>query len=160
MKLFILFASLSMQALAIPSNFSLDNEKTLYIVDGDSISMQMRIKGIDTPEIRQLCQKTADKIINCGKLSKYYLKQILKDLPGKLTIKPLGVDYYQRVLVRVYKGDVNIGKYMVEQGMAWAYGNEYKRQEAIARKNKIGFWGYAQPPLEPRLWRKKHPRKF
>ncbi|RUM83617.1 MAG: hypothetical protein DSZ17_02110, partial [Candidatus Thioglobus sp.] len=53
MKLFTLCLLLSINAIADISSFTLSSEKTLYIVDGDSVSMQMRIKGIDTPEIKQ-----------------------------------------------------------------------------------------------------------
>ncbi|QKQ23779.1 hypothetical protein HUE58_00890 [Candidatus Ruthia endofausta] len=66
MRLFILCFLLSVSAFANLDNFSLASEKTLYVLDGDSISLQLRIKGIDTPEI-------------------------LEGLLGKLSIKPMGV---------------------------------------------------------------------
>lgn len=139
---------------------TLDNANAFYIIDGDSISLSMRIKGIDTPEKQQKCAKKWGKIINCGTVAKEHLYVLLHYLPGKLKVKPAGIDHYNRILVHIYKGDVNVGKKMVEQGMAWAYGKQYKAQENAAKANKIGFWGYAEPPVKPRLWRKKHPRKF
>ncbi len=78
MKLFTLCFLVSINALANIGSFTLDSEKTLYIVDGDSVSMQMRIAGIDTPEIKQKCRKTKFKTIDCGRLSKDYLKQVLQ----------------------------------------------------------------------------------
>jgi len=53
MKLFTLCFLVSINAFAKVGDFTLASEKTLYIVDGDSVSMQMRIAGIDTPEIKQ-----------------------------------------------------------------------------------------------------------
>jgi endonuclease YncB( thermonuclease family) len=53
-----------------------------YIVDGDSVSLQMRLTGIDTPEITQTCEKTQHQTIDCGQLSKRYLQRLLREMPG------------------------------------------------------------------------------
>ncbi|HIC40258.1 MAG TPA: thermonuclease family protein [Piscirickettsiaceae bacterium] len=156
MKLFALCLLLATNTLANIGNFTLGSEKTLYIVDGDSISMQMRIAGIDTPEIRQKCSKTQFQVIDCGRLSKNYLKKTLQNLPGELSIEPVGIDYYNRILVRVYKGDVNVGKLMVEAGMAFSYKDTYRKEEELAKEDKLGFWDFYTPPIEPYKWRKKY----
>ena len=57
MKLFILCFLVTINVFAKVGDFTLDSENTLYIVDGDSISMQMRLAGIDTLEMRQKCTK-------------------------------------------------------------------------------------------------------
>ncbi|TEU22150.1 MAG: thermonuclease family protein [Gammaproteobacteria bacterium] len=154
MKLFVLCFLVAVNAFAKVGNFTLESEKTLYIVDGDSISVQMRIAGIDTPEMRQKCRKTEIKTINCGRLAKDYLKQVLQNLPGELLIETVGIDYYNRILVRVYKGDVDIGKLMVEAGMAYSYKDTYRQEEDLARAEKLGFWGFYTPPIQPYKWRK------
>ncbi|SFV80607.1 Thermonuclease family protein [hydrothermal vent metagenome] len=156
MKLFALCLLLATNTLANIGNFTLGSEKTLYIVDGDSISMQMRIAGIDTPEIRQKCSKTQFQVIDCGRLSKNYLKKTLQNLPGELSIEPVGIDYYNRILVRVYKGDVNVGKLMVEAGMAFSYKDTYRKEEELAKEDKLGFWDFYTSPIEPYKWRKKY----
>ena len=158
MKLFTLCLLLSINTLASPGDFTLNSEETLYIVDGDSISMQMRIQGIDTPEMRQKCRKTKLKTINCGQLSKDYLKQTLKNLPGKLLIEPVGIDHYKRILVKVYKGDVDIAKLMVEAGMAYSYKDTYQQEEDLAKAEKLGFWGFHTPTIQPYKWRKMNRR--
>jgi endonuclease YncB( thermonuclease family) len=158
--LILLFAGAIFAKSPLPYPIKMDNAKAIYIVDGDSISLSMRIKGIDTPEKPQKCRKTPDKVINCGTVSKEYLKVLLDNLPGELYINPVEIGYYGRVLVDVYKGGKNIGEMMVENGMAYAYGNRYKEQEAIAKSKKRGFWGYDKPPLNPRTWRKRYGRKF
>ncbi len=154
MKLFILCFLVTINVLAKVGDFTLASEKTLYIVDGDSISMQMRIAGIDTPEMRQKCRKTQFKIVDCGQLSKDYLKQALQELPGELLIKPIAIDHYDRVLVKVYKGDVNVGRLMVENGMAFSYKNTYRQAEDTAKLEKLGFWNFYTPPIQPYKWRK------
>ncbi len=154
MRLFILYFLLNIDIFANLDNFSLSSEKTLYVVDGDSLSLQMRIKGIDTPEIQQQCQKTSNKTIDCGYFSKHYLQNLLQNLPGELLIKPMGFDYYNRVLVRIYKGGVDIGAYMVTHGMAFSYRNAYQKEEESAKVSKRGFWGFHTPPIRPYRWRK------
>jgi hypothetical protein len=57
MKLFILCFLVTINAFAKVGDFTLDSENTLYIVDGNCISMQMRLAGIDVPGMRQKCRK-------------------------------------------------------------------------------------------------------
>ena len=154
MQLFTLCFLLSINAFASIGSFTLSSEKTLYIVDGDSISVQMRIKGIDTPEIKQKCRKTKLQIVDCGRLAKGYLKKILKNLPGELLIESISIDHYNRILVKVYKGNVDIGKLMVEAGMAFSYKDAYRQEEDLAKAEKLGFWGFYTPPIQPYKWRK------
>lgn len=160
--IFILFVIFSNFAFAqkIPDAISLQNSKAIYVVDGDSVSLSMRIKGIDTPEKPQKCRKNPDKVINCGLIAKEYMQVLLDNIPGEIFIEPVAIGYYGRVLVNLYKGDINIGEMMVNEGMAYAYGNQYKKQEQYAKKNHKGFWGYDKPPLTPKIWRKRYGRKF
>jgi endonuclease YncB( thermonuclease family) len=157
MKLFIFSLFIVVNTLVSSEDFSFKSQRSLYIIDGDSVSLQMRIAGIDTPEIKQKCQQYANKTIDCGKLSKRYLQRLLKSLSGEISISPIGVDNYQRILVKIYKGDINIGKRMVESGMAYSYKNTYRQEEDLAKAEKLGFWAFATPPIKPYKWRKlKH----
>ena len=158
MKLFTLCLLLSINALANIGSFTLDSEKTLYIVDGDSVSVQMRIAGIDTPEIKQKCRKIKFQVVDCGRLAKDYLKQVLQNLPDELLIEPIGIDHYNRILVKVYKGDTDVGKLMVEAGMAFSYKDTYRQEEDLAKAEKLGFWGFYTPPIQPYKWRKMNRR--
>jgi len=118
--------------------------------------VKLRIAGIDTPEIKQTCEIVKGQSIDCGILATQFLKELLENVNGNLVIEPVGVDYYQRILVRLYKGKINIGKRMVEQGMAYSYDDTYIHEELVAREKKLGFWGYFNPPINPKVWRKTH----
>jgi endonuclease YncB( thermonuclease family) len=155
-----------------------DSKQSLFVVDGDSVNvdllvffdlakepitlkgnkrnLKLRIAGIDTPEIKQTCEIVKDQSIDCGTLATQFLKELLENVNGNLVIEPVGVDYYQRILVRLYKGKVNIGKRMVEQGMAYSYDDTYFKEELIAREKKLGFWAFYSPPINPKVWRKTH----
>lgn len=114
----------------------------------------MRIADIDTPEITQTCQKTQHQTIECGRLSKGYLKKLLDKTPGKLLISPVATDHYHRILVYVYKGSINIGKLMVESGMAYSYKDSYRKEEDLAKSEKLEFCGFYKPPIKPYKYRK------
>lgn len=160
MKLFIFCILFVSNAFASIENFVLDSEKTLYIVDGDSVSLQMRIAYIDTPEITQPCQKIQGHTLDCGRLAKDYLNKLLDSTMGKVTVIPITIGYYKRVLIQLHKGNTDIAKAMVKAGMAFAYGDTYKKEEALAKTKKIGFWGFHQPPIIPRQYRKSNPHKY
>jgi len=158
--------------------FASELKKSLFIVDGDSVNinvvlfldlaqapmeelgnttdLKMRIAGIDTPEIKQTCEIEQDKPIDCGVLSKNYLQKLLESESGDLVIQPIGVDYYHRILIRLFKGATDIGKKMVEEGMSYSYDSTYKIEETYAKENKLGFWNFFKPPVNPKIWRKEH----
>ena len=158
--------------------FANESKQSLFIVDGDSVNinvvlfldlaqapmeelsdktdLKMRIAGIDTPELKQTCEMEQGKSIDCGFLTKDYLQKLLESEPGDLVIKPIGVDYYQRILIRLFKGETDIGKKMVEEGMSYSYDSTYKIEETYAKENKLGFWNFFKPPVNPKIWRKEH----
>jgi len=173
MKLFVLCLLFSFCGIAGAQS---DAKHPLVIVDGDSVNIdillfldfaqahqgsmddqtlfRMRITGIDTPEWDQPCEKNLGTVISCGELATQYLQYLLDSLSGELALKPMGVDYYNRVLIRLFIGEVNIGKQMVLDGMAYSYGDTYLEEEVLARKEKRGFWAFAKPPINPKEWRK------
>ena len=128
MKLFIFCLFFSLHSCIFASEL----KQPLFIVDGDSVNinfvlfldiaqasmeeledktdLKMRIAGIDTPEIKQTCEIEQGKSIDCGLLSKDFLQKLLESEPGDLVIKPIGVDYYHRILIRLFKGEIDIGK--------------------------------------------------
>ena len=175
MKLFVLCLLLSFCGFVSAQS---DLKQGLVIVDGDSVNidillfldvaqhhqeemsgrtlLRLRIAGINTPEWDQPCEKNLGVVISCGELATDHLQSLLEYLTGKLVIKPIGVDYYDRVLIRLFVGEVNIGKQMVLDGMAYSYDETYKNEETLARKEKRGFWVFAKPPINPKIWRKQN----
>jgi len=173
MKLFVLCLLFSYCSFVGAQN---DSKFPLVIVDGDSVNidillfldfaqthqdpmddqtlLRMRIAGIDTPEWDQPCEKNDAISISCGQLATQHLQNLLENLMGKLVIKPIGVDYYERILIRLFVGEVNIGRQMVLEGMAYSYGATYFEEETLARSEKRGFWAFSKPPINPKQWRK------
>ena len=134
------------------------------VIDGDTIkinSKKIRLFGIDAPEKKQICKKpfasinfySFQKNYNCGALSTKYLKKKI----GKNYIKcvPKSKDRYKRYLSICYLDELDINKWMVENGYAVAYkkySRKYELQEQYAKENKLGIWEGTF--IEPEKWRR------
>lgn len=128
-----------------------------HVTDGDTIwvqpswgaeRVQVRLQGIDAPEI---CQ-------DWGAQARDALVQRLLHQP--VTVLARGKDDYGRVLARVQWGGMDVGSWLVYNGLAWSYryrGNAgpYEAAQTDARQALRGLW--SQPrPVEPREFRKRH----
>ncbi len=150
--LFLLFL---VSAFVFAENIYLPNYKSLYVLDGDSANIKMRLKGIDTPEIGQKCQIKKSQISDCGYLAKHHLQKLLKTTEGNIKVEFFGFDDYQRALIKIYKGNTNINQQMVLDGYAFSY-HDYCDQQQSAEQQKLGFWSFHKPPRKPRLWRRQN----
>jgi micrococcal nuclease len=128
-----------------------------HVGDGDTISvrpagggppMQIRVEGIDAPEICQAFGVQARDALAARVLRR------------KVTVVVRGRDGYQRTLARVRFAGDDLGGWMVSRGYAWSYRfhndpGPYRHQEAQARTARRGLWnsGLAE---EPRAFRKRH----
>ena len=126
-----------------------------YVIDGDTIDIsdvRIRLNGIDTPEIEQIC-RTNGLIWHCGIEATKVMRHLTK---GK-TVNCIGntKDQYDRLIANCFVGQLNLNATMVEAGMALAYryySLEYVEQEVFARKTKQGLW--SGEFIAPWDWRK------
>ena len=113
------------------------------IVDGDTIYLKnekIRFSGIDTPEIKQFCNKN-NEVIKCG----IQANQLLINRIGKNKVRCVkeGVDRYKRILAECFVNNQSLSKYLVREGYAFAYrkySTKYIPDEDYAKKNKKGMW--------------------
>ena len=123
------------------------NAKTLAdiikIIDGDTIIInkeKIRFSGIDTPELKQTCQKN-NKIYYCGiKAKRILIRKIGKNVPK--CIKE-GKDIYKRTLAECFINGESLSKFLVSNGYAFAYrkySRKFIKDERFAKKNKLGLW--------------------
>ena len=127
------------------------------VIDGDSIELKgynIRMEGIDAPELGQPAKHVDGRRFDHGALVKNALQQ---RIGGKhVTVRVSGTDKYRRVLGAVYLGDEDINAWLVRNGHAIsAYGQQYKRQESAARRQKRGQWSFAEK-YEPQYWRNQN----
>mgnify|MGYP001426894124 CR=1 FL=1 len=129
----------------------------IKIIDGDTIhlnSEKIRFTGIDTPELKQTCNKD-NEIVYCG----IQARQLLIDKIGKNKINCIkeGKDQYKRILAECFVNEVSLSKFLVREGYAFAYRKYSKKfinDENFAKKNNKGMWSMKfEYPWD---WRKKN----
>ena len=141
--------------LFISSSAAADITGSAYVIDGDTIDIsdvRIRLNGIDTPEIDQIC-RTNGLIWYCGVEATKAMRLLTK---GKhVTCIGDTKDQYGRLIANCFVGDLNLNAAMVESGMALAYryySLEYVEQENFAREAKQGLW--SGEFIAPWDWRK------
>ena len=122
------------------------------VLDGDTFyisNVKYRIFGIDALELNEQKDYVLKKVSNNTTCLKFYAELAKKFLEEELSkgcvkIENKMVDKYNRILAKVYICNNNtcydIGKYMVEQGLALSFLEYYKEEEELARSNNIGLW--------------------
>ncbi|MEO7547915.1 MAG: thermonuclease family protein [Ramlibacter sp.] len=130
-----------------------------HVTDGDTLwvkrhgqqaRIQLRLEGLDAPEI---CQ-------DHGPAARAALEGLV--LHRTVVVTTRARDRFERTIARIRLPDDDAGRWMVRHGHAWSQrfkrsGGPYAAEEALAHGNRLGLW--AQPaPLEPRAFRKGHGR--
>ena len=128
--------------LLITANLNAE-EKTLYVIDGDTIkinNIKYRFSGIDTPEINQTCKKD-EEIVFCGLIAKKKLiEKIGNQFPNCVAEN---TDRYNRIIAECFVNTESLSRYLVRNGYAFAYRKYSKKfiiDEDYAKKNKLGLW--------------------
>lgn len=126
------------------------------VVDGDTVEVRLssgmirvRLQAIDTPERGQ----------PHGDAAKQALARIVF---GKaVELEPYEQDRYDRLVARIWLGDVDVNAAMIKDGYAWAYRRylddaRYCIYEFDARRARRGLWqapaGHRVAPWE---WRRR-----
>jgi len=126
-------------------------------IDGDSLNMQIRLFGIDTPEADQICKDEDARDYPCGQVSSDALARLVRDKIVSCEVKTR--DRYGRAVAICYANDVDIGGVLVDQGFAVAfrkYSDKYVAHERRARAAKRGLWaGTFEMPWDYRERRRK-----
>lgn len=128
-------------------------------IDGDSFyigTKEIRLQGIDAPELQQSCTDENQAKYLCGKLAKDALSALLKNKVIKCKWNEL--DRYGRSTSFCRDGELDINGEMVRQGWAVAYrkySNAYVQQEREAKAAQRGIWrGQFELPSDYRARRR------
>lgn len=134
----------------------------VVVRDGDSLAIggtELRLYGIDAPELRQTCSDAKGEPWRCGEAAKSALRQIVSR--GDLRCLPRARDRFGREVATCrVNGIDDIGAAMLRDGLAVLFGTradgDYLAAEAAARLAKRGIWQGAF--TMPSDWRHQHPR--
>jgi endonuclease YncB( thermonuclease family) len=121
-----------------------------YVIDGDSLRLgdhEIRIQGIDAPEMRQFCRR-GGLDYRCGVEAREAMIALIGDHGVECTVSD--TDRYGRKVARCLANGRDLGLEMVRLGHAVAYGG-YEQEEAAARRAGRGLWGGEFTP--PNEWR-------
>lgn len=131
----------------------------IRVIDGDGFRMdgkEIRIWGIDAPELTQTCRNGFWWSYPCGKRSKAFLRQILRE--NAPVCQTITIDRYGRHISRCKVKGRDLGALMVKSG--WALDFErfsrgaYAAEQMDAKQKGRGLWqGRFTPPWE---WRDQH----
>jgi endonuclease YncB( thermonuclease family) len=128
-----------------------------WVMDGDSLRariagelVEVRLADIDSPEY--------------GQPYAWEAKLALIDLVRgqRLTLVPREVDRHDRMVARVWAGEVELSRELVIQGAAWFYpayarNPTLREHEQRARSLQRGLWGVEGSHVAPWIWRKQQP---
>jgi endonuclease YncB( thermonuclease family) len=126
------------------------------IVDGDTLEIygvRIRLWGIDAPESSQLCRGDDSKPYRCGAKAANDLDAFVAERPIDCT--PLSQDQYGRTVARCSVAGLDLGEWLVRNGLALDWPQYSKGRYAAAQHDadKAGRGIWAGSYVEPWLYR-------
>ena len=100
-------------------------------IDGDTVSIDIRLFGADAFERRQMC-RTTDGCWPCGKAAQDYASKLLKS--GSSTIRLTGKESYGRPIGTIDINGQDLGERMIAAGLAVPATSYLKGDSARARR--------------------------
>ena len=130
----------------------------MIAVDGDSLRPKaggedIRLHGIDAPELNQSCQDAGGQNYPCGRRARDHLRKLVAG--RQVDCRTRDVDRYGRTVAVCTAGETDLNRQMVSDGWALAYRqheHRYVRDEVAAQAARRGIW---QGTFDrPELWRR------
>lgn len=130
------------------------------VVDGDTLRVAgqtIRLHGIDAPEQRQACKTEQGIAWDCGAFVTGQVKTAFQGKTARCT--PVTRDRYGRVVAKCYVDERDVGRWLVQEGLAFAYRKyamDYDLDEKRAAIADRGLHGsHVQSPAQFRKTRAK-----
>ncbi len=126
------------------------------VTDGDTVDVRLdsgmvriRLHAIDAPERGQAHGQAAKEALSALVFGK------------AVQVEPFEQDRYDRLVARLWLGDLDVNAEMIKRGYAWVYRRyaddpAYCAYEKAARDQRRGLWSPAQPSVTaPWEWRRR-----
>ncbi len=128
------------------------------VIDGDSLvvnGVEIRLHGIDAPELRQTCRRADGERYACGREARRHLLSLVRG--RNLDCRRVSTDRYGRMIASCRAGGTDIARRMVQDGWALAFtrfSRRYVADERQARRQRLGLWAGRFVP--PAIWRRQN----
>lgn len=122
----------------------------VLVIDGDTIEVgevRVRLHGIDAPETGQRCAIDQRSIWRCGEEAALRMRELVAG--AVVSCAALDRDPYGRMVAICRARGIDVGKQLVEEGLAWAFrrfSSDYVAEEEAARHARRGVWRTATDP--------------
>jgi endonuclease YncB( thermonuclease family) len=132
-------------------------------IDGDTLksaNAEVRLYGIDAPELYQTCTDADGKTWDCGRAAQTKLKALVAR--RAVDCEPKSRDKFNRIVGICWTSATpDLGEALVREGLALNFGGDtagpYAAAEAEAQAAKRGLWrGTFDKPYD---WRQANPRE-
>jgi endonuclease YncB( thermonuclease family) len=149
-----------LSAVIVSMLFPVASTAATRVVDGDTLDVdgvRYRLHGVDAPEAGQRCAARGGGSWPCGAVAIKAMRELLGD--GDPVCEQEGDGGYGRTLAVCRVNGLDVGRRMVEEGMAFAfrkYSLDYVADEDAARAAGVGVWqAKTETPWEYRAdkWR-------
>jgi endonuclease YncB( thermonuclease family) len=121
------------------------SSRSATVIDGDSLrigSTDIRLDGIDAPELGQTCRYSDGRVWACGRAAKVRLAEFVSG--PEVICTEQGRDRYGRTLAICSAGAVrDMGEALVRAGLALNYDrytSRYREAQEDARRVRRGVW--------------------
>jgi endonuclease YncB( thermonuclease family) len=145
-------------ALFAPSDMAQSDNLTgqASIVDGDTLEIhgtRMRLWGIDAPESTQLCRGEDSEQYKCGAQAANDLDAFIARRP--VSCLPISLDRYGRTVATCLVGGVDLGDWLVRNGLAldWPEYSKRKYDDTQREAEQAGRGMWKGSYVEPWLYR-------
>jgi endonuclease YncB( thermonuclease family) len=126
------------------------------IIDGDTIEIhgtRIRLWGVDAPESSQLCRGEDSLQYQCGAQAANDLDAFIARRP--VSCLPISLDRYGRTVATCFVGGVDLGRWLVRNGLAldWPQYSKRKYDDAQREAEQAGRGMWKGSYVEPWLYR-------
>lgn len=126
------------------------------IIDGDTLEIhgvRIRLWGIDAPESSQLCRDEDSSLYRCGAKAANDLDTFIARRP--VNCMPMNQDQYGRTVATCSAGGVDLGEWLVHNGLAldWPQYSKGRYEAAQHDANRAGRGLWKGSYVEPWLYR-------
>jgi endonuclease YncB( thermonuclease family) len=127
-------------------------------IDGDTMKVggvEIRLFGVDAPELKQTCTTKKGKVQRCGDLARQMLNTLTMNV--KVKCRPQGLDKDGAIVAICFSGPFDINEQMVSSGWALPLPEEteaYIRARKFASARSEGMWRGTFIP--PQQWRQEN----